>query len=182
MTRRDAWMPPIGARFGRLIVQDPSHRVNGRRKILCLCDCGQSSAVEPQSLKTSNTRSCGCLRREAGVARGRSSRVHGLWNHPLFKIWDGMCRRCHDPENRRYGDYGARGITVWEPWRASPTEFVSWVEVELGPRPAGHTLDRVDNDSGYQPGNLRWASWITQNNNRRPARRTRWSAPEVTSC
>lgn len=90
-----------------------------------------------------------------------------------------MVLRCHDSKNRVYDCYGGRGITVHGPWRQSPQAFVAWVDEHLGQRPDRHSLDRINNDGNYEPGNLRWADYKTQNNNRRPASRTRWSTREA---
>lgn len=82
-----------------------------------------------------------------------------------------MTNRCHNPAQPRYADYGGRGIVVCAEWRASVEAFASYVEESLGQRPGPlYSLDRIDNDGHYEPGNLRWADSKTQNNNRRLAR------------
>lgn len=180
---RASWTPAVGERFGRLSVVDTSLRTAppaksglvGLRRFLCVCDCGASIDVDPNALKRGDTRSCGCLRREVGQVRGASSRRHGLWQHPLYKTWSCMVDRCHNENSGVYDRYGGRGIEVYEPWRGDPAPFINWAAEHLGERPPGHSLDRIDNDGNYVPGNLRWATPKTQNNNRRPARWTRWS-------
>ena len=98
--------------------------------------------------------------------------------HPLYHIWNGMVRRCRDTKNINYPFYGARGINVCEEWsirgewgtRQVPSgflSFLSYVEENLGERPVGHSLDRIDNSGDYEPGNIRWANQSTQNFNRR---------------
>lgn len=95
-------------------------------------------------------------------------RTHGMKHHPLYGTWIAMVNRCTSPTNPGYPNYGGRGITVDAAWVSDPRPFIAWVETNLGARPAGHSLDRIDNERGYEPGNLRWADGSTQNTNRRP--------------
>jgi len=83
--------------------------------------------------------------------------------HPLYAAWLGMRQRCCNPNNKDYPHYGGRGITICERWQNSFLAFAA----DMSPRPDGYSLDRIDNDRGYQPGNVRWASLATQNRNTR---------------
>lgn len=95
------------------------------------------------------------------------ARSHGLSYHPLFGGWGQMMRRCYNSEHKQFHDYGGRGLTVCAEWH-DPAAFIEYVEVVLGPRPTEtHTIDRVDNERGYEPGNLRWATRSEQNSNQR---------------
>jgi len=87
--------------------------------------------------------------------------------HPLYETWRNMVRRCHAPGFPDFKHYGARGIQVWPAWRDDFQSFADWIESNLGSRPEGMTLDRIDNDRGYDPENLKWATWSEQNRNRR---------------
>ena len=100
--------------------------------------------------------------RGAAVAPPR----HGLSKHPMYATWHGMMARCLNQNDPRYDDYGARGITVCDAWRTL-TVFIEWIEQNLGSRPDGHTLDRINNDGNYEPGNVRWATRQQQQQNRR---------------
>ena len=91
--------------------------------------------------------------------------THGLSDHPLYRTWEGIRRRCYNPQLFAYQFYGGRGIRMFEPWRDGPTQFIEWIEANLGQRPDRHSLDRIDNDGDYAPGNLRWATWSEQRQN-----------------
>lgn len=112
----------------------------------------------------------GTYREEAARRASRTHTRYRLHNgkaasaYELYETWRGMLRRCSDSKDP---DYFGRGITVYQPWVDDPVAFYEWVEAHLGDRPEGHTLDRVDNDGNYEPGNLRWADASTQNGNRR---------------
>lgn len=98
--------------------------------------------------------------------RGRTANAKYDKANPLRKIWVGMLQRCENPAHKYYKNYGGRGIAVCPEWHDYST-FTAWVEANLGPRPEGHSLDRVNNDLGYCPENLRWASAAEQARNRR---------------
>jgi hypothetical protein len=90
-------------------------------------------------------------------------RTHGMSSTPEYFAWAAMLSRCHNPANPRYDDYGGRGITVCDRWRADFAAFLA----DVGRRPSpAHSLDRIDNDRGYEPGNCRWATAYVQARNR----------------
>jgi hypothetical protein len=86
----------------------------------------------------------------------------------MYNTWVSMNARCYSLKHPRYGRYGGRGITVYEPWRTDCMAFATWAYENLGPKPEGMSLDRIDNDGNYEPGNLRWADHSTQMKNRAP--------------
>jgi Staphylococcus phage HNH endonuclease len=86
--------------------------------------------------------------------------------HPLYQTWQQMMYRCYNPNSARFQHYGGRGIIVCQQWQDLDV-FIDWVECNLGPRPLRHSIDRIDNDGNYEPGNVRWATIQMQNQNRR---------------
>lgn len=109
---------------------------------------------------------------EEREAVGRRNRTHGMSSHPLYRCWYAMIQRCENPRNAGFKYYGDRGITVCLEWH-DPVVFVTWIEANLGPRPAGMSIDRIDNNSGYRPGNVRWATATEQRANSRPPSRSK---------
>jgi len=114
------------------------------------------------------------LRRLAGSPENRarniaSRRTHGLSAHPLYGTHKNMMSRCHNPDAKDYGRYGALGVTVTPDWH-DVAVFITWIEANLGPRPDGMTLDRIEGSKGYQPGNVQWNTPKGQAQNRRPPR------------
>lgn len=161
-----------GDRFGRLTVMDPEPRtivVNDvkRRAVTCSCDCGGTTEVRVSSLmKPGGTKSCGCWTSQS-VAEWNHK--HGLSRETLYTIHQGMMSRCYKQNNKSYWRYGGRGISVFEEWH-DVEKFIAWIEANIGPRPAGMSIDRKDNDGNYEPGNVRWATPSQQGFNRRQRR------------
>lgn len=110
------------------------------------------------------------------VAKGEESVHfrHGMWDHPLYKTWKNMMSRCYSPNDRAFGDYGARGIGVAEEWH----DIRNFVR-DMGEKPLGHTIERLDNERGYSKENCAWASRTDQNRNTRKNKMTMESATEM---
>ena len=150
----------LGKVFGRWTVVSYA----GKAHWNCRCECGGEGRVHGHYLRRGASRSCGCLQKELLVKRAKT---HGGKRRSEYKIWDGMKQRCLNPNHTYYSEYGGRGITICERWRKSFVEFLN----DVGPRPSRkHTLDRKDNDGNYEPGNVRWATRIEQENNKRSNR------------
>lgn len=155
-----------GKQFHRLTVL---HRASQNYKTaavwVCRCTCGSIVEVVGLALRSGNTKSCGCLRNEKTRQRAVCrNTTHGLSHLPEHEVWEVMKARCSNPSHKSYPDYGGRGITVCPEWAASFESFYNHV----GPRPSdNHSIDRVDNNKGYEPGNVRWATAKQQGRNKR---------------
>jgi hypothetical protein len=153
-----------GQVFGRLTVIRRDGDIKPTRWV-CLCECGKEYSSTAGHLKSGNIKSCGCLRNESKYDGIQADPNIVTKTRPIgYDTWVGLSQRCHNPNNPRYKDYGAKGITVCDRWRGDDG-FKNFLE-DMGPRPSPkHSLDRRDNDLGYCKENCRWATDLEQGQN-----------------
>lgn len=170
-------MPPLidrsGERYGNLVVISVVRTKGQRPKWRCKCDCGKATEVDGRQLGSGRTSSCGCKRSKVG--REINTR-HGKHKTRLYKIWAGVVSRCENPSSNVFKYYGGRGIGICHEWRVSFEAFASAVG---NPPSENHSLDRIDNEKGYVPGNVRWASRAQQSRNTRRNRMVKFKGERL---
>ena len=146
----------IGKRFGRLLVIEES-KVNRHGAVmwLCKCDCGMNKIIRGAHLRNGGIKSCGCFSQEKATK-------HGMYGTPVYVVWGHMLQRCTNPKDKEYKNYGGRGITICRSW----FDFVKFY-ADMGEKPKGLSIERRNNELGYNKKNCYWATPTMQSRNRR---------------
>lgn len=154
-----------GHQFGRLHAIGRAPNKSGNTMWECQCECGKCVTVAAGHLRSGHTVSCGCHRAELTVERNRASSTHGMTAAPVYSAWVAMKMRCTwEGHPRDWPNYGGRGITVCPEWVTSFEAFYAYIGDHPG---SEYSLDRIDVDGNYEPGNVRWATASEQATNRR---------------
>jgi hypothetical protein len=172
-----------GMIFGRLTVIEMIRSPGKDAKVRCACACGREKVSLAYNVRSGNTASCGCLAKEvaaesakkAAPLAGLANRTHGMARTPTYQAWRGALSRCYRQKDKRYPDYGGRGIAVCDEWKASFSAFLR----DMGARPDGMTLDRIEVNGNYEPNNCRWATRLQQARNTRANVATEAMAEEI---
>lgn len=148
-----------GQRFGRLVVLSFAEKKNRRMMWNCICDCGNKVVVCGTDMRSGNTQSCGCQRKE-----NFNHKKHEKHNTRVYRIWKGIKSRCFNPNRKGFHHYGGRGITMCDEWKDDFQAFYDWAmshgyEDNL-------TIDRIDVNGNYEPLNCRWVDSFTQGTNK----------------
>lgn len=145
-----------GDKFNQLtVLKEVDKRGSKQLRYLCKCDCGEFTEVNSNPLRKGRTKSCGCY---------RPNTTHGMSGSPEYKTWQGMKQRCNNPLKTEYQYYGGRGISVCDEWNDSFEKFYDYLGNRPGPE---YSLDRIDSDGDYEPGNVKWATPYEQWENRK---------------
>lgn len=136
---------------------------NGKRCsfVKCICECGSTKEYKMSSLKSGNTKSCGCFKR---YRISQTHKKHGLKQHPIYLNWSNIKQRCFNKNNKNYNRYGGRGITICDEWKNNFKKFYDWA-IDNGWK-KGLEIDRIDNDGNYEPNNCKFSTRLEQNNNK----------------
>ena len=155
----------VGQKYSRLLVVEKTEKraTGGNIIYRCLCDCGNYTFVSSCNLRSKSTSSCGCLFGSNALKHG-----HRRSHTGEYKTWEAMKTRCTNTKFKQFKDYGGRGIKVCEEWLHSFENFLDYlIETKMYPKPDGLSIDRINNDGNYEPGNIRWATPSQQKYNQR---------------
>lgn len=153
-----------GQRFGRLLALGPVGLDQNQEVLwLCQCDCGNIATKLGRSMRKGSTQSCGCFGKQRSA---EATTIHGMWKEPIYHKWIHINERCEKESHHNFHRYGERGIKMCDEWRHDFVAFYTHISQLEHFGKEGYTLDRRDNEKGYEPGNVRWATAKQQQRNR----------------
>ena len=152
----------VGKRYGRLVVIEKADSLKGHVRWRCKCDCGKECVVHGSSLRSGNTKSCGCYKTENARKLYSTARQN---DKRLYAVWNGIKQRCTNTNSKSYQNYGGRGIEMDSEWANHYESFYNWA-INAGYR-AGMEIDRIDNNGNYCASNCRFVDSIIQANNKK---------------
>ncbi len=163
-----AYIDISGKRFGRLVVlhrvDSPKFHMKKITYFLCKCDCGNNIITRSSAIQSNHTKSCGCYKSD--IKRQQCKNIwttHGMTQSKTYKTWAGIKRRCNNKNDKRYPDYGGRGIKVCSRWN----RFENFL-IDMGEKPTpNYSIERIDNNKGYNKNNCVWIPQNEQGNNKR---------------
>lgn len=166
-------LPIIGKTFGQLtVLREIDTPRNSGRRVIARCSCGTEKTFFAQNIRRGLSTNCGCTRYTS------AARTHGKSHTPEHRAWSSMITRCTNPKSSQFNNYGGRGITVCERWRS----FAAFFE-DVGSKPSpSHSLDRIDTNGNYEPGNVRWATARVQAQNKRDTVLVTHNGTTLTLC
>ena len=146
------------------VIPGKINKCSGERYVYCKCECGKNSIHKMGNLRNGHTKSCGCYRKNFMVTHGNCvDHKHTT----EYGCWSGLLSRCYNSQHKHFCNYGGRGISVCARWKDSFENFL----IDMGPKPnKNYSIDRIDNNSNYEPSNCRWANKKQQNFNKRTTR------------
>ena len=161
----------IGEKYNKLLVIEEVEKQGKCRMFKCLCDCGKTTIVSMNNMRSCKIVSCGCHKRDQTILR---CTTHNQRHTHLYEIWKGIKQRCYNPKHRAYHNWGGRGIKVCDEWKDNFQAFYDWsyasgytFENHKQDEKRKLTLDRIDNDGNYEPSNCRWVTRKVQASNMR---------------